>query len=241
MTIDRIYRNRRKNVPPFTFNAAVAHVFDDMIRRSVPMYGEVIRRQAQMARQQYRPGTRIYDLGCSNGNLALALCEDMPVGGFDMVAVDNSRPMLSEFEKQLTAIGRFEDVSLICGDIREIEMTRASVVVINYTLQFIPPPDRDALLQRIHEALIPGGVLMFSEKSVHPDPHLSAFEVDFYYRFKKENGYSELEISQKREALENVLVPETVDAHQNRLRRCGFSKFDLWLKWFNFCSWICIK
>jgi len=241
MTIDRIYQTRRKNVPPFAFNKAVAHVFDDMIRRSVPMYGEVVRRQAQMARQRYQPGTRIYDLGCSNGNLAMALCACMPVGGFEMVAVDSSRPMLAEFEKQLTAIGRSGDVSLICDDIRGVEMTRASVVVVNYTLQFIPPPDRDALLQRIHDALIPGGVLMFSEKIVHPDPSLSTLQVDFYYRFKRENGYSELEISQKREALENVLVPETVDAHQDRLRRCGFNDFDLWMKWFNFCSWICLK
>lgn len=241
MTVDRIYRARRKDVPPFEFNSAVARVFDDMIRRSVPMYGEIIRRQAQMARQHYRPGTRIYDLGCSNGNLAIALCEDMPVGSFEMVAVDNSRPMLAEFEKQFAALGRSEDVRLICGDIRDIEMSRASVVVVNYTLQFIPPADRDALLLRIHDALIPGGVLMFSEKILHPDPQLSTLQVDFYYRFKRENGYSELEISQKREALENVLLPETVDAHQDRLRRCGFSEFDLWMKWFNFCSWICLK
>jgi len=120
-------------------------------------------------------------------------------------------------------------------------MQQASVVVINFTLQFIPPADRDALLQRIHAALIPGGALMFSEKIIHPDPRLSELQVDFYYRFKRENGYSELEISQKREALENVLVPETVAAHHERLRRCGFNDTDIWLKWFNFCSWICIK
>ena len=241
MTKDRIYRTPRDRVPPFEFNAAVAHVFDDMIRRSVPMYEEIIRRQAQMARQQYRPNTRIYDLGCSNGNLAIALCERMPVGSFEMVAVDSSRPMLVEFEKRLAAMGRSGDINAICRDIRDIEMARASVAVVNFTLQFIPPLDRDALLKRIYAALIPGGVLMFSEKTLHPDPRLSTLQVDFYYRFKRENGYSELEISQKRDALENVLVPETVDVHQDRLRRCGFSEFDLWFKWFNFCSWICIK
>jgi tRNA (cmo5U34)-methyltransferase len=241
MTKDRIYRTPQEKVAPFEFNAAVAHVFSDMIRRSVPMYGEVIRRQAQLTRQRYRPNTRIYDLGCSNGNLAIALCEHMPVGSFEMVAVDNSRPMLAEFERRLAALGRSGEVNPVCGDIRDIEITRASVVVVNYTLQFIPAVDRDALLQRIHDTLIPGGILMFSEKVIHPDSCLSTLQMDFYYRFKRENGYSELEISQKREALENVLVPETVDAHQDRLRRCGFSEFDLWLKWFNFCSWICLK
>jgi tRNA (cmo5U34)-methyltransferase len=97
------------------------------------------------------------------------------------------------------------------------------------------------LLRRIHTALIPGGVLMFSEKTIHASQALSDLQVEFYHRFKRENGYSEMEISQKREALENVLVPETVGAHHDRLRRCGFENFDLWLKWFNFCSWICIK
>jgi tRNA (cmo5U34)-methyltransferase len=241
MTKDRLYRTPTDKVAPFEFNAAVAHVFDDMIHRSVPMYDEIIRRQAQMARERYRPGTRIYDLGCSNGNLALALAEYMPAGSFEMVAVDSSAPMLAEFEKRLALSGRSDDIRLVCGDIRDIEMAPASVVVVNFTLQFIPPADRETLLQRIHAALIAGGVLMFSEKIIHPNPRLSDLQIDYYYRFKRENGYSQMEISQKREALENVLVPETVDAHHDRLRRCGFAEFDVWLKWFNFCSWICIN
>ncbi len=241
MSRDRIYSAPQGKVPPFEFNKAVATVFDDMIHRSVPMYGEIVRQQARVARQHYRPGTRIYDLGCSNGNLALALCGEMPEVDFKMVAVDSSPSMLDEFESQLERFDRLGSVNMVCGDIRDVEMENASVVVVNFTLQFIPPADRDALLQRIHKALVPGGVLLFSEKTVHPDQRLSDLQIDFYYRFKRENGYSELEISQKREALENVLVPETVDAHHDRLRRCGFTEFDVWLKWFNFCSWICIK
>lgn len=241
MTRDRIYRTPQDPVPPFEFNAAVATVFDDMIHRSVPMYAEIIRRQAQMVERLYRPGTRIYDLGCSTGNLAMALFDRMPAGRFTLVAVDSSRPMLDEFAKRLTASGRAGDVEQVCGDIRGVEMRPASVVVVNFTLQFIPPADRDALVQRIHAALVPGGALLFSEKTLHPNPDVSRLQVDFYYRFKRENGYSELEISQKREALENVLVPETADAHHARLRRCGFAGIDIWLKWFNFCAWICIK
>lgn len=241
MPRDRIYQTPKNPVPPFEFNAAVASVFDDMIHRSVPMYGEIIRRQARMARQSYRPGTRIYDLGCSTGNLAMALCARMQAGTFKMVAVDSSPSMLDEFENRLDASGRSGDVKRICGDIRETAMEQASVVVVNFTLQFIPREDRDALLQRIHTALVPGGMLLFSEKIVHPDATLSTLQVDFYHRFKRENGYSELEISQKREALENVLIPETVPMHHDRLRRCGYTSIDIWLKWFNFCSWICIK
>jgi tRNA (cmo5U34)-methyltransferase len=120
-------------------------------------------------------------------------------------------------------------------------MQPAGAVVVNFTLQFIAPTDRDALLQRIYHTLLPGGMLLFSEKILHPNQKMSDLQVDFYHRFKRENGYSELEISQKREALENVLVPESIETHHARLRRCGFSGVDIWLKWFNFSSWVCLK
>jgi tRNA (cmo5U34)-methyltransferase len=241
MPKDRIYREPQAPLPPFEFNTAVVDVFDDMIHRSVPMYAEIIRRQARIVEQAYRPGTRIYDLGCSTGNLAQALCARMPAGSFDMVAVDSSRPMLKELEKRFAATGRSADVRGICADIREVALERASVVVANFTLQFVPLADRAPLLQRIHAELVPDGLLLFSEKIIHPDRRLSDLQVNFHHLFKRENGYSELEISQKREALENVLVPETVQAYNDRLCRCRFSGIDIWLKWFNFCSWICIK
>jgi tRNA (cmo5U34)-methyltransferase len=238
---DTIYRTPKTPVPPFEFNAAVADVFDDMIHRSVPMYGEIIRRQSQLVEGCCRPGSRVYDLGCSTGNLAMALCDRMPPGAFQMVAVDNSQPMVDIFKKRLDAVGRSGDIIAVCRDIRRVNMAPASAVVVNFTLQFIPPQDRDLLLQKIFDALEPGGKLLFSEKTIHPNQELSDLQVDFYYRFKRENGYSEMEISQKREALETILVPETMERHHERLRRCGFSGIDVWLKWFNFCSWVCTK
>ena len=241
MPRDRIYRTKKHPLAPFTFDAAVADVFDDMVQRSVPMYAEIIHRQACMIRQAYRPGTRIYDLGCSTGNLIMALCDGFPTDGFSLVAVDSSRPMLDRLAGRLSKHPRQDDISLVCEDLRQVEMRGASVVVVNFTLQFIPPADRDRLIHRIHDALEPGGWLLLSEKTVHPDPAMADLQVDFYHRFKRENGYSALEISQKREALENVLVPETPDAHLDRLRRCGFSAVDVWLKWFNFCAWVCVK
>lgn len=241
MNKDRIYRTPQQPVPPFEFNAAVADVFDDMIQRSVPMYSEIIRQQARMIASVCRPATRIYDLGCSTGNLALALCARMPAGRFEMVAVDSSAPMIELFVGRIDAAGRSGDITPVCGDIRTVEMTHACAVVINFTLQFIPREDRDRLLQRVYDALIPGGMLLFSEKTVHPDPYLAELQVANYHRLKRENGYNDLEISQKREALENVLVPETVADHHDRLARCGFSAIDVWLKWFNFCSWVCVK
>ncbi len=238
MAKDRLYRDRKVPVPPFEFNAEVAEVFDDMIHRSVPLYAELIRRQAAMIETVCGRGAKIYDLGSSTGNLAAALCDRMPAGAFELIAVDACPPMLDASERRLQAIGRSDDVRHLQADIRRIAMEPASCVVINFTLQFIPPADRDALLMKCHDSLVSGGILLFSEKTVHPDPELSDLQMDCYHCFKRENGYSALEISQKREALEHVLVPETVAVHQDRLRRCGFSASDLWLKWFNFCSWI---
>lgn len=237
---DTLYRTAKKPLRPFEFNSAVATVFDDMIVRSVPMYAEIIRRQAQMIAAAGRQGMRIYDLGCSTGNLTMALCDRMPAGSFETVAVDSSRPMLELFQKRLKKANPTGDITLLCEDMNRLTIERADVVVVNFTLQFIPPAEREALIARIHRGLKSGGRLFFSEKTVHPDETLSALEIDFYHRFKRENGYSEMEISQKREALENVLVPETVAAHHQRLRRCGFNNIDLWLKWFNFCSWVCV-
>ncbi len=241
MSKDDLFNNNQKPVPPFEFNEKVARVFNDMINRSVPLYPEVIQRQAQLALKYYLPGTKAYDLGCSNGNFCLALLEKTASKPLSVVAVDNSAPMLDLFEKRLKKRGWEKKITMICDSIQTVELLNPSIVVINYTLQFLPMNHRDVLIQKVYNALAPGGILLFSEKVVHSDKTLSDLEVEFYYRFKRENGYSELEISRKREALENVLIPETVDAHHQRLASAGFSRKEIWLKWFNFTSWICQK
>ncbi len=241
MAKDDIYAERKPSLAPFEFNEGVVRVFDDMIHRSVPCYEEILRRQAQLAARYYRPDSRIYDLGCSIGNFALRLCEEMQAEDFAMVAVDNSPPMLQTFEERLANLPGKRDIRLVCDDICAAELDNASVVVINLTLQFLPVEIRENLLRKIFNALLPGGVLLLTEKVVHEDSELSTLEQEFHYRFKKEMGYSELEISQKREALEQVLIPESLEQHQRRLRRVGFRQLDLWFKWFNFAALLCRK
>jgi len=241
MVKDKIYAQPQEVIPPFEFNRQVVEVFDDMLGRSVPLYRESVLRQAQLAARSYQPGTRIYDLGCSNGNLGMALCAEMSGHDFELIAVDSSAPMLAAFARRLTVNAARERVELREQDIREVPLANASVVIINLTLQFLPLADRETLLHKIYQALVPGGVLLLSEKLVHHQPSLNALQQEFYYRFKAENGYSQMEISQKREALEDVLVPETLEAHQERLLRCGFGGIDVWLKWFNFASLLALK
>ena len=241
MPRDNLFSTPQKPVTPFEFNDRVAAVFDDMIRRSVPAYDEILRRQVQLIARFHQAGTRIYDLGCSTANLGLGLCCHLPRTDFEMVAVDRSEPMIERCRARLKNVPRPERMTLICGDIRQAEIQNASVVVLNYTLQFLPQDDRLGLLRRISGGLVPGGVLLFCEKVLHDHRVLADLQQSFYHAYKRENGYSELEISQKREALEKVLVPETVENHLVRLGQAGFGPVDIWHKWFNFAAFIAIK
>lgn len=240
MSEDSIY-SQPQSVAPFEFNERVVQVFDDMIHRSVPMYRESLLRQAQLASHFYQPDSRIYDLGCSNGNFGLQLISEMGDRPFTLEAIDNSQPMLDQYRERLTEVVHQDRINIHHASIEDVEMADASVVVINLTLQFLSVEVRDQLLQRVYDALRPGGVLLLTEKVVHQGAQLSALQQDWYYRFKKENGYSQLEISQKRDALENVLIPESCEQHQHRLHKVGFKQIDIWLKWFNFTSFICLK
>jgi len=241
MARDSLYRHPQSPLPPFEFDEQVVRVFDDMIHRSIPFYAEIIRRQIELIEYFYRPGTLIYDLGCSNGNLGISLSLQMNGRPFQMVAVDNSAPMLKAFQERLTDLPMSQHVTLQCEDICRTRIENASVVVLNFTLQFVPPTKRDAMIGRIYEGLRPGGALLFCEKITHRHSTLAELQHTFYYAFKRENGYSDLEISQKREALEKVLIPEPLDRHLQRLERAGFEIMDVWHKWFNFASLIAIK
>ena len=241
MGTDKIYAEPVDALAPFEFNQQVANVFDDMLERSVPLYRECLRRQAQLIGLYCPAGSRIYDLGCSHGNLGMMVLDELGEGLREMLAVDTSLPMLERYRQRLAAHPLRDRVVLVAEDIRALPLLEASAVVVNLTLQFLPLGDRDRLLAQIYHALKPGAILLLTEKTVAADGEVAALEQDFYYRFKAENGYSELEISQKREALETVLLPESLDQHLQRLRRVGFSQPVVWLKWFNFAGILCRK
>lgn len=241
MEKDRIFAGKKGKPEPFRFNREVARVFDDMLNRSVPLYGESIRRQAEIASAYYQEKSRIYDLGCSNGNLGLLILDQMKGREFSLIGVDSSFPMIEKYNRQLVHKTESASVCLICGFLEDIRIKKASVVLINLTLQFIAPQKRDAVLAAVFNGLNSGGILLLTEKTVHREKVLNDLEIRFYKKFKLENGYSELEISRKREALEKVLVPDTIETHQKRLERAGFKTMDVWLKWFNFASFIAVK
>ncbi len=224
----------------FVFDAQVAAVFEDMIHRSVPGYTTIIAMTARLAERHFRPGSRIYDLGCSLGAASLAIARRMRDRPCEIIAVDNSRPMLDGLEQRLAALGG-GPVRIRHEDIRDCAVEAASVVILNFTLQFIALDDRDLLLRRIHDGMTAGGILILSEKIALGDARLNELYAEMYHQFKQDMGYSKLEISRKRAALEKVLLPETPAAHKARLAGAGFESAEQWFQCFNFASMVARK
>jgi tRNA (cmo5U34)-methyltransferase len=244
MTEDTIYKTG-EGAEPFRFDDTVAKVFPDMLRRSIPGYAASIEAIGSLAARYVQAGTNCYDLGCSLGAATIAMRLGIREPGCRIVAVDAAPAMIERGKaavaKNASPLASMTDVDFVLGDIREIEIVNASMVVLNYTLQFLPPDDRDSMLQRIYEGMNDGGLLVLSEKVVDENPHMEKLLVDLHHEHKRRNNYSALEISRKRAALENVLIPETVSAHRARLQSAGFSHSAVWFRYFNFVSIIALR
>jgi len=240
-SIDRLYANHREDVTGFRFDESVVAVFPDMIKRSVPGYSTIIHMIGQIAERYAQVDTRLYDLGCSLGAATLAMRHRIAAADTRIIAVDNSAAMTERCRAALAADPSETPVDLICANIQDVLVENASVCVLNFTLQFIPLEDRAAVLRRIANGMVPGGVLILSEKIAFEDSEHQQLMTELHHNFKRANGYSDMEIAQKRSALENVLIPETMKVHQQRLLNAGFRSVDCWFQCFNFASVIAFK
>ncbi|MEM7117955.1 MAG: carboxy-S-adenosyl-L-methionine synthase CmoA [Chloroflexota bacterium] len=238
---DSIYAQHQTKVAPFQFDEAVADVFPDMIERSIPGYSLTLPLMGLIAERYAQPNSRCYDLGCSLGAVTWAMQARIQQPGCQLVAVDNSSAMLARCRDLLPADAALPPVELVEADIATVPIRNASIVVLHFTLQFLPPEARLPLLQRIFDGLLPGGVLVVSEKVVFADETQQVRFTDLHHDFKRANGYSNLEVSQKRTALENVLIPDTIEQHQARMQAVGFASCDVWFQAFNFASLLAIK
>ena len=238
---DNLYASPIASVSSFKFDESVVNVFPDMIQRSVPGYPAIVSAIGLLAGRYAQEHSICYDLGCSLGAATLSMRHQISTKHCKIIAVDNSESMVQQFKHNLTLDTGSIDVDILCADIRNIAIKNASVVVLNFTLQFIPIEDRLAFLKKIYQGLLPGGILILSEKLRFEDARQQALQTDLHHTFKKAQGYSDLEISQKRSALENVLLAETFSTHQQRLNNAGFSSAEVWFQYFNFASMIALK
>lgn len=238
---DAIFSTPLDRVARFSFDENVVACFPDMIRRSVPGYGQILGMFGLIAQRHLRHGGHVYDLGCSLGAAGLALAGALPADAFRYTGVDLSPAMVERARQTFAAECPDHALQVDEADIRTLDYAPSGMIILNFTLQFLPPEDRDALLAKLYAALEPGGVLILSEKTVDLDERDNAWRVERYHDFKRANGYSDLEISQKRNALENVLVPDTLEAHHARLKRAGFTRSLTWFQYLNFASLIAFK
>lgn len=243
MRKDEIYRSDADKTAPFEFNDAVADVFPDMLQRSIPGYSTSIEAIGLLAARYVQAGTTCFDLGCSLAAATLAMRRNITAPGCRIVAVDNSSAMVERCRAVLARepANGDTDVQVLCSDIRDIEISNASMVVLNYTLQFLPVDDRLSLLTKISDGMVDNGILILSEKVVDQDPDIENLLVELHHQFKRRNAYSDLEISRKRAALENVLLPETLKTHVARLKQAGFRSAGTWLRYYNFVSILALK
>lgn len=239
---DNLFATRKSQVADFVFDHDVARVFPDMIKRSVPGYPTIVESIGLIAGQHAASGTRLYDLGCSLGAATQSMRRHVRAEGCRIIAVDNAAAMVERCREYMVAQDAMVEepcpVEVVEADITRLELAPCSVVVLNFTLQFVAPAERLGLLKRIREALLPGGVLILSEKLQFADDATQQSLEQLHYAFKRANGYSELEIAQKRSAIENVMIPDTLETHTQRLSAAGFSHAHTWFQCLNFCSMI---
>ncbi len=238
---DHLFQEKRALIDDFNFEKGTADVFDDMLDRSVPYYDEIQRMLGELAADFAVPGTNLYDLGCSTCNSFLRIDKMLPPE-VAFVGVDSSEAMLVKGREKLTAAGIQREYQLICNDLNEgAEVSNASVVILNLTLQFIRPLVRARTVKEIADGVNAGGCLLLVEKVLCPNSTINRLFIKHYYEFKTRNGYSELEIAQKREALENILIPYQIKENTDLLLESGFTSCEIFFRWYNFSGILAIK
>lgn len=235
---DQVFSKPLSDVKAFKFDEAVTRVFHDMISRSVPGYELLLHLIGLYANIFVQDNSRVYDLGCSLGEGTVMVSSQATADSYSIIAIDNSASMIDKCQ-QLELAG--SDINWLCDDIQNIEIENASMVILNLTLQFLHQSERQGILNRIYRGLNPGGVLVLSEKVVIDIEQDNQRMIQLYQAFKKTQGYSDLEISQKRTALENVLVPDFESQLTKRLQTAGFREIYQCFKCFNFVSYLAIK
>jgi len=229
--------------PPsdFKFSPEVASVFDDMVGRSVPYYDEMQRMTAELAPEFAVEGSSIYDLGCATGT-SFALLDPVVHPSVRFVGIDNSQPMLDEAGRKLAAAGMKRPLDLVCADLHDLpRIENASVTLLTLTLQFVRPLHRERIVKQIYDGMIERGAVILFEKLIVADSRLNRLYIKFYYEMKRRNGYSDVEITRKREALENVLIPYRPEENIDLLKGAGFTSVDMFFRWYNFSGILAIK
>ena len=238
---DKIYQKKMPRLSSFVFDKKVSAVFEDMAERSIPFYSNSIEAIGFILKRFPLPDGKIYDLGTSTGKTVIHLCETLPERKKDLIGIDNSEAMITKAKETASRYKSSKEAVFLTRDITQFPYEPAAAAILNFTLQFVTPEKRNNLLRKLYDALLPGGMIIITDKISFSNVFIGEKFTDIYYDFKRKHGYSELEISQKREALENVLIPDTIENNLRRLEEAGFSNVTRFFQWFNFAGFLGIK
>lgn len=238
---DEVFREKLENLSDFEFDTKVAGVFDDMVSRSVPFYDEIQRMTSELAGNYAQTGTQVYDLGCSTGTTMLLMDKTIREG-IKFVGIDDSEEMIIKCREKLDHFILNRDIELLVADLtKKVPVENASVVAMVLVLQFIRPISRLEIMKKVFNGMVKNGVFILIEKILTEEKSFNREYISHYYDFKRRNNYSELEISQKREALENVLIPYKTSENINMLQEAGFGEVEVFFRWYNFTGIIAKK
>lgn len=241
MNKDEVFKEAYSTPADFKFSSKVARVFDDMVNRSVPFYEEIQRMIGELAADHCLEHGSVYDLGCSTGTTLLQLDETLPEH-LSFIGIDDSPHMLDKCRQKLLELNVKRNFELFVANLNDnVKIVDASVVVLCLTLQFVRPLNRARLLKQVFDGLNAGGALILVEKILAEDSNFNRDFIKYYYDMKRRHHYSELEIAQKREALENVLIPYKSSENITLLRDAGFQHCEVFFKWYNFTGIIAKK
>lgn len=238
---DTLYTDPSAPAEDFRFSPQVAEVFDDMLGRSVPFYKETMAMAASLLDSFVSPGEAVYDLGCSTGATMIELARRLAHRNLRYVGVDSSAAMVAKARLKAEVYTKSKELHFVQDDILTCPLETPAAIILNYTLRFIRPLQRPEFLRRLHTALRPGGVLVICEKTICHTPAFNRAFIGYYLDFKREQGYSEIEIAKKREALENVLVPFSAAENVALFREAGFASVEQFFQWFNFSGFVALK
>ncbi|UDG81430.1 Carboxy-S-adenosyl-L-methionine synthase [Candidatus Profftia lariciata] len=240
-THDNLFSMPILKLEDWTFNEHIAEVFTDMLQRSIPGYSNIIAMIGNLAERFVQPNTKVYDLGCSLGTATISIYQNIHIQGCQIIAVDDSPAMIKHCHSNVNNLCDQTSIKIIEACIQDIDINNASMVVLNFTLQFLAPLEKQYVLNKIYQGLLPNGILVLSEKLNFEDKALNKTLFDMHYFFKRNNGYSELEISQKYSMLKNVMFTDSLKTHKHRLNQAGFKHTEIWFQCLNFGSLLAFK
>jgi tRNA (cmo5U34)-methyltransferase len=238
---DKFFDDAAASITDFKFTDKVANVFDDMVSRSVPFYEEMQRMSCELANDFAKPNTHVYDIGCSTATTLMAL-NTLVDPSIKLIGIDNSEAMIAKAKQKIKAANIARPIELVTGDLHQgIFIENASAITMLLTMQFVRPLYRERIMKNLFSGLNEQGCLIMIEKLTSEDTIFNRLYIDHYYDYKRRMGYSETEITQKREALENVLIPYRLDENIELLKWAGFRQIEVFFRWYNFCGIIAVK